>query len=175
MAKAFLPQSTHDVIAIPLMKSAIAIDIECLQFGHLYCLVEIIWAIRHYHASGHYPEFHSIFLHYHFYVQRLSPFWLYCILFRGQSKSLLSGCTVILSPHNDSFHGYLNRANKQNLINSFGFQEEYGNNYLENSLWKIILYDIDTALHPGNILALPKYLLALICLMHSELFLWEDG
>jgi|GEM_PF-6534915 len=42
MAKAFLPQSPHDVMAIPLMKSAIAIDIECLQFGHLYCLVGII-------------------------------------------------------------------------------------------------------------------------------------
>lgn len=35
MAKAFLPQSLHDVMAIPLMKSAIAIDIECLQLGHL--------------------------------------------------------------------------------------------------------------------------------------------
>lgn len=131
IAKAFLPQSPHDVIAIPLMNSAVAIDIECLQFGHLYCLVGIIWATRHYHASGHYPKFHSIVWPDHFHVQVLSPFWLHCILFRRQSKSLLFGCTVILSPNHHSFHGYLNRVNKQNLINSFGFQEDNGNNYLE--------------------------------------------
>jgi hypothetical protein len=35
MAKAFLPHSWHDVMATPLMKSALVIDIECLQFGHL--------------------------------------------------------------------------------------------------------------------------------------------
>jgi len=159
MAKAFLPQSPHEVIAIPLMKSVIAIDIECLQFGHLYCLVEIIWATRHYHASGHYPEFHSIFSPDHFHVQGWSPFWLYCILFRGQSKSLLFGCTIILSPHNHSIHMYLNKVNEQNVINSFGFLEDKGNYYLKNFYQKIIWSDTGTALHPGNIHALLKHLL----------------
>jgi len=42
MAKAFLPQSPQEVIAIPLMNSPIANDIECLQFGHLYCWVDFI-------------------------------------------------------------------------------------------------------------------------------------
>jgi len=42
MAKAFLPQSPHDVIAIPLMKSALFINMVCLQVGHLYCRVDVI-------------------------------------------------------------------------------------------------------------------------------------
>ena len=126
-----MPQSTHETMAIPFMKSALVIGIACLQLGHLYCLSGIIWATRHYHASGHYPEFHWILSPDHFHVQAWFPFWLYCILFRGQSKSLLVGCTVILAPHHPGFNRYLNRANEQNLINSFGFQEDNGNKYLE--------------------------------------------
>ena len=42
IAKASMPQSTHETMAIPLMKSALVIGIACLQLGHLYCLVEVI-------------------------------------------------------------------------------------------------------------------------------------
>lgn len=45
MVKESMPQSAHDTIAIPLMKSAPATGIVCLQLGHLYCLV--ISATRH--------------------------------------------------------------------------------------------------------------------------------
>ncbi len=31
---------------------------------------------------------------------------------------------------------YLNKVNEQNLINSFGFQEDNGNNYLKKNLEK---------------------------------------
>ena len=57
IANAFLPQSPHDAMAIPLMNSTLVIDIECLQFGHLYCLVEVISATRHNHASWHHQKF----------------------------------------------------------------------------------------------------------------------
>jgi hypothetical protein len=87
MANAFLPQSLHDAIAIPLMKSALVIDIACLQLGHLYSLVDFISATRQNHAP--WPE----------YLETLLPvrfLWLYlfCILYRGQSKPLLSFCIV---------------------------------------------------------------------------------
>ncbi len=36
IVKASLPQSTHDTIATPLMKSALLSGIRCLQLGHLY-------------------------------------------------------------------------------------------------------------------------------------------
>ena len=39
-----MPQSTHETIAIPLMKSALVTGIACLQFGHLYCLAGVISA-----------------------------------------------------------------------------------------------------------------------------------
>jgi len=41
-----------------------------------------------------------------------------------------------LSPHHHDFNRYLNRVNEQNLINSFGFQEDKGNYYLKRSLKK---------------------------------------
>src|SRR5659263_654495 len=41
-----IPQSTHETIAIPRMKSALLSGIECLQLGHLYCLSEVILATR---------------------------------------------------------------------------------------------------------------------------------
>jgi hypothetical protein len=44
MAKASMPHSTQDTMAIPLMKAALVIGIMCLQLGHLYCLVEFISA-----------------------------------------------------------------------------------------------------------------------------------
>jgi hypothetical protein len=57
MAKASMPQSTHDTMAIPLMKSALVIGIACLQLGHLYCLVEVISATRHNPAPERTPAF----------------------------------------------------------------------------------------------------------------------
>jgi hypothetical protein len=69
MAKAFLPQSPHDVIAIPLMNSPIATDIECLQFGHLYCWIDFISATRHYHASVHFPDIRQVLSLVHFRMQ----------------------------------------------------------------------------------------------------------
>ncbi len=87
MAKAFLPQSLHDAIAIPLMKSAFVIDIACLQLGHLYCLVDFISATRQNPAP--WPECFETLLRVRF--LSLYPF---CILYRGQSKPLLSFCVV---------------------------------------------------------------------------------
>ncbi len=51
IAKASMPQSTHDTMAIPLMKSALVTGTACLQLGHLYCLFEVISATRHYPAA----------------------------------------------------------------------------------------------------------------------------
>jgi hypothetical protein len=85
MANAFLPQSPHDVIAIPLMKSALVIDIECLQSGHLYCLADVISATRQNHAPWHLKECLEAQLP----VRDLSLYH-FCSFYRGQSKSLLS-------------------------------------------------------------------------------------
>ena len=75
----------HDAIAIPLMKSALVINIACLQSGHLYCLDDVISATRQNHAPLHRQEF----------LETLLPvryLWLYpfCTFYRGQSKPLLS-------------------------------------------------------------------------------------
>ena len=87
-----VPQSTHETIAIPRMKSALLSCIGCLQLGHLYRLSGVISATRQNHGS--HLDVHALF-QVCFPVRCL--YLLLCFLYQGQSKSLLSCCVILIT------------------------------------------------------------------------------
>ena len=91
-ANAPRPQSMHEIIAIPLMKSALLSCTGCLQLGHLYLLSGVISATRY--NPGHYPDFQAVF---YVFLRILCLCSHLCFLYQGQSKSLLSCCVILIT------------------------------------------------------------------------------